>query len=44
MKEQKIKYGDLNLPLKVFVVIGWIVFGLYALLFLAGFVMGVAGL
>lgn len=35
-----VTYGDLSTSLKVFVVLGWIVFGLYALAILIGFITG----
>lgn len=38
-----VTYSDLSTSLKVFVVLGWIVFGLYALAILIGFIAGFVG-
>ena len=38
-----IKYDDLSKPLKVLVVLGWIVITIYILLFTTGFIMGWMG-
>lgn len=38
-----VTYDDLSIGIKVFIVIGWIVFGLYALAILVGFISGFVG-
>jgi len=38
--EKNVKFKDLSWPLKTLVVIGWILVGLYATLFLVGFIIG----
>lgn len=38
-----VTYGDLSTSLKVFVVLGWIVFGMYSLAILIGFITGFMG-
>ena len=37
----KIKFKDLSTSLKVFVILGWIVLGLYAFVFMIGFTLGI---
>jgi len=37
----KIKFSDLSTNLKVFIILGWIVLGLYAFAFLIGFIIGI---
>jgi len=39
-KKHKIVYSDLSTPLKVFVILGWIVIVLDLLIFTAGFIQG----
>ena len=38
-----IEFGDLSPWLKTFVVLGWIIIGLWLLLFMAGFMMALLG-
>jgi hypothetical protein len=40
MEQTKISFKDLSGWLKAFVIIGWTIFGLYALTFLIGFIQG----
>jgi hypothetical protein len=37
----KIKFSDLSTSLKIFVILGWIMIGFYALAFLIGFTIGI---
>ena len=41
---RKIGFTDLTQSLKVFVVLGWVVEGVWVLSFIAGLVMGIMGL
>ena len=41
--EKKITYSDLSIPLKISVVLAWLVGILYAGAFFAGFLVGLAG-
>ena len=37
----KIKFSDLSTSLKVLVILGWVMFGFFALTFLIGFIIGI---
>lgn len=43
-QDKKIGFNDLTQPLKVFVILGWIVEGVWVLSFIAGLVIGIMGL
>ena len=36
----KIKFSNLSRPLKVFVILGWVLFGVYTFAFIIGFTIG----
>jgi len=39
---EKVKFSDLSIGLKVFIILGWMFFGFYVFLFLIGFIIGIA--